>query len=58
MSLATVTRIELDPADPFTMQWEEKLIDDLLEYANMTRNEGETGFDLLLNVQGRCSALS
>ena len=55
MSLVTVTRIELDPADPFTMQWEERLIDDLLEYANMTRNEA--GFDLLLNVQGRCSVL-
>ena len=56
MGPTTVTRIELDPADPFTMQWEEKLIDDLLEYANMTRNEA--GFDLLLNVQVHCSVLS
>ena len=48
-------RIEIDPADPFTMQWEEKLIDELLEYANETRNEigasSKGGYDLLLNVQ-------
>ena len=60
MSPPSFPRIEIDPADPFTMQWEEKLISELLEYANTTRNEvGEgKGFDLLLNVQGRYSVLS
>ena len=39
------------------MQWEEKLISELLDYANNTRNEVHLnngtvkGFDLLLNVQ-------
>ena len=50
-------RIEIDPADPFTMEWEEKLITELLDFANASRNEvgvggaGKEGFDLLLNVQ-------
>ena len=45
-------RIEIDPADPFTMEWEEKLITELLDFANASRNEvGSEGFDLLLNVQ-------
>ena len=50
VSLRPYFRIELDPADPFTMEWESKLIDMFLTYANETKNE-ERCFELLLNVQ-------
>ena len=49
-SLRPSFRIELDPADPFTMEWEAKLIDMFLSYANDTKNE-DKGFELLINVQ-------
>lgn len=45
-------RIELDPADPFTMSWEEALIKVLLGYANETRNE-DPAFNLFINVARR-----